>query len=67
MDKPVTLEKLQPQFPATHHGVRIGHVRLQVADLQRNSPAQAQRVYGPRKARALFPFALPQTANDSQV
>src|SRR5579872_4593542 len=35
MDKPVTLEKPLPQFPAIDDGVRIGHVHLKVADLQR--------------------------------
>src|SRR5579872_2375704 len=35
MDKPVTLEKPPPQFPTIDDGVRIGHVHLKVADLQR--------------------------------
>ena len=36
MDKPVTLEKPTPQFSAIDDGVRIGHVHLKVADLQRS-------------------------------
>jgi catechol 2,3-dioxygenase len=36
MDKPVTLEKPLPQFPTIDDGVRIGHVHLKVADLQRS-------------------------------
>ena len=36
MDKPVTLEKPLPQFPTIDGGVRIGHVHLKVADLQRS-------------------------------
>ena len=36
MDKPVTPEKPLPQFPTIDDGVRIGHVHLKVADLQRS-------------------------------
>jgi catechol 2,3-dioxygenase len=36
MNKPVTLEKPSPQFPTIDDGVRIGHVHLKVADLQRS-------------------------------
>src|SRR4249920_2732514 len=35
MSKPVTLEKEALHFPTIDPGVRIGHVHLKVADLQR--------------------------------
>lgn len=35
MSKPITLEKEALQFPTIDPGVRIGHVHLKVADLQR--------------------------------
>ena len=35
MNKPVNIEKEAIQFPAIDAGVRIGHVHLKVADLQR--------------------------------
>src|SRR6202043_2962105 len=35
MTKPMTLEKEALQFPTIDDGVRIGHIHLKVADLQR--------------------------------
>ncbi len=35
MNKPVTLEKEMQRFPTIDAGVRIGHIHLKVADLQR--------------------------------